>query len=66
MTPKASYTPEEMVRVLQDVFFVGEMTGFLDSISMHPDIPPNVRQYAATKVQELRSLAGVGGGAQGD
>lgn len=45
--------------MLTNVFVMGEMTGFLDSISMHEGIPNDVREYAAHKVKDLREIAGL-------
>lgn len=51
-----TYTPEQVVGMLKNVFVMGELTGFLDSLSMHEGVPEETRKYAAEKVTELRQI----------
>jgi hypothetical protein len=50
------FTPEEVIKVISNVFVMGEMVGFLDSVSMHPNIPDSVKKAASEKVSKLREF----------
>lgn len=56
MKKKESYTPEQVVRILANVFVMGELTGFLDSLSMHEGVPEESRKHAQNHVQKLRAF----------
>lgn len=52
------FSPEEVMKILQNVFYCGELVGFLDSVGMHECVPTEVRAMAEKRVKELRKAIG--------